>query len=160
MAIKIIAAYEHPYEIKKLFAEYTHMLTTQNKQMNDYLTLQNYTDELDHLEEKYGLPEGRLYLAYYDSQLAGCIGLKKLDDHYCEMKRLYVRPAFRRKHIGAHLIDKIIEEARQIGYKHMLLDTLPFLNAAIISYKKRGFYEIESYNNSPVDDSIYMQLDL
>ncbi|MDN6255866.1 MAG: GNAT family N-acetyltransferase, partial [Tetragenococcus koreensis] len=135
-------------------------LIMQNEEIKDYLAIQNYNDELENLEEKYGLPEGRLYLAYYDSKLAGCIGLKKLDNIHCEMKRLYVRPAFRRKHIGSHLIDRTIEEARQIGYQHMLLDTLPFLKAAVFNYKKHGFYEIESYNDSPIENSIYMQLDL
>jgi len=160
MAIKIIAAYDRPYEIKKLFNEYTNMLVTQNEGIKGYLAVQNYNDELKNLEEKYGLPEGRLYLAYYDSKLAGCIGLKKLDKLHCEMKRLYVRPAFRRKHIGSHLIDKTIEEARKIGYQYMLLDTLPFLKAAVINYKKHGFYEIESYNDSPIENTIYMQRDL
>lgn len=160
MAIRIIPAYDHPYEIKKLFNEYTHMLTTQDEEVKDYLTIQNYSKELENLEEKYGMPAGRLYLAYYDSKLAGCIGLKKLDNLHCEMKRLYVRPAFRRKQIGSHLINKIIEEARQIGYQHMLLDTLPYLKAAIVNYKKHGFYEIESYNDSPLENTIYMQLDL
>lgn len=160
MAIKLIPAYEYPYEIKKLFSEYTHTLVAQNKEIKEYLIMQNYKKELDNLEEKYGLPQGRLYLAYYDSQLAGCIGLKKLDNLNCEMKRLYVRPAFRRQRAGAHLIEKIIEDARQIGYQHMLLDTLPSLKAAIINYKQHGFYEIESYNNNPIANSIYMQLDL
>ncbi|GBD64786.1 GNAT family N-acetyltransferase [Tetragenococcus halophilus] len=160
IAIKLIPAYEYPYEINKLFSEYTHMLVTQNEEMKNYLTIQNYSGELENLERIYGLPEGRLYLAYYDSKLAGCIGLKKLDNHYCEMKRLYVRPVFRRKHVGAHLIEKIIEDARQIGYKHILLDTLPSLKAAVVNYKKHGFYEIENYNDNPIENSIYMQLDL
>ncbi|GMA42584.1 N-acetyltransferase [Tetragenococcus halophilus subsp. halophilus DSM 20339] len=160
MAIKIISTYDYPYEIKKLFNEYTNMLITQDKQINNYLAMQNYSDELENLEKKYGLPDGRLYLAYYNSKLAGCIGLKKLDNHYCEIKRFYVRPAFRRKHIGTHLMDTIIEESRQIGYQHILLDTLPHLKAAIVNYKKHGFYEIESYNDNPIGNSIYMQLDL
>ncbi|AYW47134.1 GNAT family N-acetyltransferase [Tetragenococcus osmophilus] len=160
MTIKLIPAYEYPYEVKKLFSEYTHMLITQNEDMKNYLTIQNYNEEVENLKEIYGLPEGRLYLASYDSKLAGGVGLKKLDNHYCEMKRLYVRPAFRRKRVGAHLIEKVIEEARQIGYHHILLDTLPSLKAAIVNYKKHGFYEINSYNNNPIENSVYMQLDL
>ena len=76
------------------------------------------------------------------------------------MKRLYVRPQFRGNHIGDQLIRTIIEDSRQIGYSHMLLDTLPFLKNAIHMYRMYGFYEIESYNNSPMDTSIYMLLDL
>lgn len=69
-------------------------------------------------------------------------------------------PRFRGKHIGEYLVKYIIEEARAIGYSHMLLDTLPFLQSAIHMYKKYGFYEISSYNDSPMDTSIYMKLDL
>ena len=76
------------------------------------------------------------------------------------MKRLYVRPQFRGNHIGNQLIQTIIEDARKIGYSHMLLDTLPFLQNAVHMYQTYGFYEIESYNDSPMDTSIYMKLDL
>ncbi|MCI8327917.1 MAG: GNAT family N-acetyltransferase [Lachnospiraceae bacterium] len=136
------------------------MLINGDRTFSEYLDLQNYEEELQHLEEKYGLPDGRLYLAYYANELAGCIGLRKIDDRNCEMKRLYVRPEFRGKHIGNVLADQIISDAKEIGYSHMLLDTLPFLKSALQLYKKYGFYEISSYNNSPMDASIYMQLDL
>ena len=76
------------------------------------------------------------------------------------MKRVYVRKEYRGKKISEKLINKIIDDAVKIGYKHMLLDTLPFLKSAIHLYKKFGFYEIESYNNSPTDTSIYMKLDI
>ena len=92
--------------------------------------------------------------------MAGCIGLRKIDRQNCEVKRLYVRLQFRGNHIGDQLIRTIIEDSRQIGYSHMLLDTLPFLKNAIHMYRMYGFYEIESYNNSPMDTSIYMLLDL
>ena len=105
-------------------------------------------------------PFGRLYIAYCDDQLAGCIGLRKIDDENCEMKRLYVRPEFRGKQIGNQLVKKIIDDAKEIGYAHMLLDTLPFLQSAIHMYKQHGFYEIPSYNDSPMTTSIYMRLDL
>lgn len=92
--------------------------------------------------------------------MAGCIGLRKIDDQTCEMKRLYIRPEFRGKKLGNVLVEKIIADAREIGYSYMLLDTLPFLQSAIHIYKKFGFYEIESYNDSPMAASIYMKLDL
>ena len=76
------------------------------------------------------------------------------------MKRLYVKPEFRGKKIANKLVEKIIDDSKEIGYKVMLLDTFPFLEGAIKLYKKFGFYEIESYNNSPMDDCIYMRLDL
>ena len=160
MSIKILPAYDFPEEIKLLFSEYTDILIEGDPSFKEYLEIQNYDDELKHLEKKYGLPYGRLYLVYYNNKVAGCIGLKKIDKKNCEMKRLYVRPKFRGKQIGEQLIEKIIKAAKEIGYSYMLLDTLPFLKGAIYLYKKYGFYEIASYNNSPMDTSIYMKLDL
>ena len=160
MSIKILPAYDFPEEIKLLFSEYTDILIEGDPSFKEYLEIQNYDDELKHLEKKYGLPYGRLYLVYYNNEVAGCIGLKKIDEKNCEMKRLYVRPKFRGKQIGEQLIEKIIKAAKEIGYSYMLLDTLPFLKGAIYLYKKYGFYEIASYNNSPMNTSIYMKLDL
>ena len=160
MSIKILPAYDFPEEIKLLFSEYTDILIEGDPSFKEYLEIQNYDDELKHLEKKYGLPYGRLYLVYYNNEVAGCIGLKKIDKKNCEMKRLYVRPKFRGKQIGEQLIEKIIKAAKEIGYSYMLLDTLPFLKGAIYLYKKYGFYEIASYNNIPMDTSIYMKLDL
>ena len=160
MSMKILTAYDFPEEIKLLFSEYTDILIEGDASFKKYLEIQNYDDELEHLEKKYGLPYGRLYLAYYNDEVAGCIGLKKINGKKCEMKRLYVRPKFRGKQIGEKLIEKIIKDAKEIGYSFMLLDTLPFLKSAINLYKKYGFYEISSYNNSPMKTSIYMKLDL
>ena len=153
-------AYDFPQEVASLFSEYTNMLIEGDASFQKYLEIQNYDAELEHLETKYGLPYGRLYIAYYDNKLAGCIGLRKIDEQNCEMKRLYVRSEFRGKRIGNRLVQQIISDAKQIGYTHMLLDTLPFLQSAIHMYKQYGFYEIPSYNDSPMDTSIYMRLDL
>ncbi len=160
MKIQLVLAYDHLEEVKELFSEYTDMLIEGDSTFKEYLSIQNYDEEIDHLEMKYGLPNGRLYLIYCDNMLAGCIGLKKIDDENCEMKRLYVRPMFRGNRLANILIEQIIKDARNIGYSNMLLDTLPFLKSAVYLYKKYGFYEIESYNNSPMDTSIYMKLEL
>jgi len=160
MNLEIISAYGFPQEIGILFKEYTDILIAENPGFKDYLALQNYDEEIAHLEVKYGLPQGRLYLAYYEGKLAGCIGLRKIDDENCEMKRLYVKPEFRGKQIASRLVQRIIEDAKEIGYKNMLLDTFPFLESAIAMYKNCGFVEIESYNNSPMEGLIYLQLEL
>lgn len=160
MELNIILGYDFPEEIKILFSEYTEMLIAGDSPIQKYLDIQNYDEELEHLEIKYGLPEGRLYIAFYDGELAGCIGLRKIDEWNCEMKRFYVRPAFRRKNIGSKLMQQIIKDAKEIGYTYMLLDTLPFLKSAIYMYKSYGFYEISRYNDSPMNTSIYMKLDL
>jgi ribosomal protein S18 acetylase RimI-like enzyme len=160
MEIEIKLAYDNNREIKELFLEYTEMLVKNDSNFAKYLELQNYDSELEHLADKYGLPDGRLYVAKIRNEAAGCIGLRKIDYENCEMKRLYIRPAFRGRRIANKLVEMIIDDAKRIGYKSMLLDTLPFLEGAIHLYKKFGFYEIESYNNSPMNTSIYMKLDL
>ena len=160
MKIDLIEAYSHKEEAISLFKEYTGMLIECDNDFKEYLNKQNYDEELEHLESKYGLPYGRLYLAFYNGELAGCIGLRKIDEKNCEMKRLYVRPEFRGNNIGNILVKKIIEDAKTIGYKHILLDTFPFLETAIKLYKNLGFYEIESYNNSPMDNLIYLNFNL
>lgn len=160
MGLEIKLAYDSKDAIGELFTEYTDMLIDGDNTFREYFKIQNYDDELKHLEKKYGLPYGRLYAAYYDGELAGCVGLRKIDNDNCEMKRLYVKPCFRHKHIGNALIKKIIDDAMEIGYKYILLDTVPFLKSAIHLYKRYGFYEIERYNDSPMETSIYMKKDL
>lgn len=160
MKIEIVPAYDKKEEIKELFTEYTQMLIDGDSQFSEYLKIQKYDDELEHPEKKYGPTGGRLYIAYVDSKVAGSIALRRLDDESCEIKRLYVKPEYRRNGLGRLLIDRIIADAKEIGYSRILLDTLPFLEIAIDIYKTYGFYEIESYNNSPLDTTIYMRLDL
>lgn len=160
MNINTIPAYDHSAEIRELFSEYTEMLIEGDSSFKEYLDIQNYDEEINHLEDKYGLPEGRLYITYCNGEPAGCIALRKIDEMNCEMKRLYVRPAFRDQHIGFQLVKRIIDDAKEIGYSYMLLDTLPFLKDALRMYKDFGFYEISRYNNSPMDTSIYMKLEL
>lgn len=160
MKIEIKEGYEYKNEILELFTEYTTALMSKQDNFEEYLKIQNYAEEVKHLEKKYGQPEGRLYILFFDEEPAGCIALRKLDNEKCEMKRLFIKPDFRGKSLGNMLIEKIIEDAKNIGYTYMYLDTLPFLQTAIHCYKKYGFYEIPRYNNSPGEDTIYMRLDL
>lgn len=159
--LELVYAYDRPQEVGELFKEYTDMLIEGDSTFAEYLKIQKYDKELANPASKYGMPEGRLYLAYVDEKLAGCVGLKKLDEEgQCELKRLYVRPQFRGKKMGERLLDVILQDAKEIGYKAMLLDTLPFLKTAIEMYQRRGFYEIPCYNDSPIDTTIYMKIDL
>ncbi|MBE6564210.1 MAG: GNAT family N-acetyltransferase [Ruminococcaceae bacterium] len=160
MRLDLVLAYEKKEDVRAIFTEYTDMLIEGDSKFKEYLQLQRYEDELEHLEVKYGLPHGRLYLVYCDGDLAGSIALRRLDERLCELKRLYVRPPFRGRHIADFLMKTILDDARAIGYQAMLLDTLPFLKEAIALYKKYGFYEIPCYNNSPMDNSLYLKLDL
>ena len=157
---EIAEAFDRKSEIKELFTEYTKMLVDGDSKFKEYLDIQNYDEEIEHLEKKYGPPGGRLYIAYVDSQPAGCIGLRRINDESCEIKRLYVRPEFRRAGLGRLLVERIIRDAKTEGYRCILLDTLPFLESAMRLYKAYGFYEIESYNDSPLETSIFMRMDI
>ena len=160
MKLEIKDGYNYKEEIKELFTEYTDLVIKGDKTFEEYLKKQHFDQEVLHLEEKYGRPYGRLYVAFYGGKLAGCIGLKMIDSKTCEMKRLYVRPEFRGKHIGNILARKILDDAKEIGYKYIVLDTFPFLTSAIKMYKNMGFYEIEQYNESPMKDAVYLKFDL
>lgn len=160
MSLTLELAYDDPNEIRQLFQEYTNMLVQKSPSFAEYLKIQHYDVELDDLRSKYGLPGGRLYLARVDGTAAGCAGLRGLDEARCELKRMYVRPRYRGQGISAELMDRILRDARKIGYRRMLLDTLPFLTTAIAMYKRRGFVEIPSYNDSPLPETIYMELEL
>jgi GNAT superfamily N-acetyltransferase len=125
------------------------------------LCFQDFEDEVANLPGMYAPPQGRLFLAYVDDELAGCIGLRKLEDGICEMKRLFLRENARGRGLGNTLIEKLIDDARTIGYQRMRLDTYPpKMGKAVSLYESHGFRPIESYYNNPHDGVLFMELDL
>lgn len=148
---------ESPAQIAKtreLFLEYAQSLGFS-------LCFQNFDKELADLPGDYAPPDGRLLLAEYEGQLAGCVALHKLDDAICEMKRLYLRSQFRGKGLGRVLADRVIAEARQIGYERMRLDTVePVMKDALAMYRRIGFQEIAPYPANPMAGAMYMELQL
>lgn len=125
------------------------------------LCFQNFDRELANLPGDYAAPDGRLLLASENDQLAGCIAMRKLYPGVCEMKRLFLRPAYRGKGLGRVLVESIIDEARKLGYTHMRLDTLPGrMDKAIALYQSIGFAEIGPYYENPVEGAKFMELDL
>jgi putative acetyltransferase len=125
------------------------------------LCFQNFDKELANLPGDYAAPDGRLLLAEEEGELAGCIAMRKLEPHVCEMKRLFLRPAYRGKGLGKVLVESIIDEARKLGYRYMRLDTVPGrMDQAIALYRAMGFVEIEPYCENPVEGAKFMQLNL
>jgi ribosomal protein S18 acetylase RimI-like enzyme len=141
-------------QARELFLEYAQSLGFS-------LCFQNFDKELAALPGDYAPPAGRLLLAEYEDQLAGCVALHPLEPGICEMKRLYLRPNFRGKSLGRALADRIITEARQIGYQRMRLDTVePVMKDAVAMYRKIGFREIAPYCTNPITGALYMELSL
>lgn len=153
MNIKIVNATHLVDEVRILFNEY-------QKSLGVDLCFQDYEMELLSLPGKYDYPDGRLYLITVDEQLAGCIALRRFDAQCCEMKRLYVRPSFRGLRLGQRLVDKIIDDAKIIGYQEMVLDTLASLESAVSLYRKLGFEEVSPYYPNPLEDVLYFKLKL
>jgi len=139
-------------QARELFLEYAQSLGFS-------LCFQNFDRELAGLPGDYAPPDGRLLLADYGGQLAGCVALHPLDAVICEMKRLYLRPQFRGKGLGRALADRIVAEARHIGYRRMRLDTVePVMKDAVAMYRKIGFHEIAPYCDNPIAGALYMEL--
>jgi len=141
-------------QARELFLEYAQSLGFS-------LCFQNFDKELAALPGDYAPPAGRLLLAEFEGQLAGCAALHPLEPGICEMKRLYLRPNFRGKSLGRALADRIIAEARQIGYQRMRLDTVePVMKDAVAMYHKIGFQQVAAYRTNPIAGALYMELHL
>ena len=139
--------------VRQLFREYEASLQID-------LCFQGFEAELAALPDKYAPPEGALILAWMDGQAAGCVALRAIDADVCEMKRLYVRDAYRGLGLGRALVARIIDEARQRGYRDMRLDTLSRMEVALRLYASFGFVPTEPYVYNPVEDVRYLELRL
>ena len=144
-----------PYiaQVKSLLEEYISSLGRD-------LNFQGIEEELSDPAAKYTPPEGKLLVALKNGIICGMMAYHRHSDERCEMKRLYVRPAFRGRGLRRLLSERIIADARSLGFREMLLDTLPFLREAIALYRSLGFEEVAQYNDSPMSDAIYLRLTL
>ena len=141
-------------DARRLFREYEAWLGVD-------LCFQSFKEELKNLPGKYAAPTGRLFLVLVENQLAGCAALRKLDDDICEMKRLFVREQFRGSGLGKILIERLIEDAKIIGYRKMRLDTLPGkMPRAVELYALYGFRKIKPYYENPHKETLFMELNL
>jgi ribosomal protein S18 acetylase RimI-like enzyme len=140
--------------VRDLFQEY-------GASLGFSLCFQSFDQELAGLPGEYAPPSGRLLLASVDGAPAGCAALHRLDDGIAEMKRLYVRPTFRGHKLGLALTQRVLQEARAIGYTHIRLDTVAgVMDDAIRMYRRFGFREIAPYRENPIPGALYMELTL
>lgn len=123
---------------RALFREYADAIGTD-------LEYQGFAAELAALPAPYVPPRGALLIAHAGGDVAGCVGLRPLDADTAEMKRLYVRPAYRQVGLGRRLVDVVIRAARERGYRELRLDTLASMTAAQALYRRMGFVEIAPY---------------
>ena len=148
---------ESPQQIDQarvLFQEYAASL-------GFHLCFQSFDKELAGLPGDYAPPDGRLLVAEHEGKVAGCVALHRIGDGICEMKRLYVRPEFRGKALWRALAERVIQEARAMGYMQMRLDTIVGkMDSAIALYRVLGFREVPPYRENPIVGAIYMELKL
>ena len=142
--IEIKAAYDNLDAVRDLFREYA-------KGLGVDLCFQDFEQELSTLPGKYARPKGRLYLAYDQGEAIACIALRPIDERIGEVKRLYVKPTHRRQGLSKILVERIIDDARSLGYKRLVLDTLNTMTPAMNLYKSLGFVEIEAYYPNPLE---------
>ena len=139
--------------VGELFREYADSLGVD-------LSFQGFEAELAALPGEYAPPRGALLLAREGAEVAGCVGIRPLHGDACELKRLYVRPAFRAGGVGRALTLAAIEEARRLGYACLRFDTLPSMGAARRLYRSLGFRGIEPYRFNPVEGTQFLELEL
>jgi ribosomal protein S18 acetylase RimI-like enzyme len=144
---------DHISLVHSLFEEYAHSL-------GFHLDFQDFQAELVNLPGDYAPPDGCLLLAFNDNALAGCVGMRKLEQGVCELKRMYVKPEFRKLGIGRKLAETVIALAHDTGYKLMRLDTLANMTEAVSLYRSLGFKESERYRYNPIEGAKFFRLEL
>lgn len=120
------------------------------------LSFQNFAAEIQRLESVYGAPHGEFLIARLDGRAVGCAGLRRLSAEDAEMKRLYVLPAARGRGVGRALATELVVAAGRLGYRRVLLDTLPTMTGAITLYRELGFQPIEPYRFNPVPGTVFL----
>lgn len=141
----------------ELYAMAKDLFIAYQQYLNIDLCFQSFEAELNDLPAMYGPPTGALLLAFYKQDIAGCVALRDKSNGICEMKRLYVLPAFQGKGIGKQLATAIVHAAKQLGYNKMVLDTLHRLQPAIELYEQLGFVHCDAYYHNPLEGVVFME---
>jgi putative acetyltransferase len=124
------------------------------------LSFQNFDEELAGLTVQYGPSEGGILLLSVEGRPAGCVAVRRFEKDTAELKRMYVRPAYRRQRYGRRLGEEALALARRLGYRAIRLDTLAQMGKAIALYQSFGFVEIKPYRFNPVPGAKYFELEL
>ena len=140
-------------EVRRLFEEYATWVGVD-------LSFQDFARELAELPGDYVATNGVLFVARVDRRIAGCVAAHRWSEDACEMKRLFVRDAYRGAGCGRALVEAIIVWARESGYRRILLDTLPVMDQAQRLYARLGFREVASYRVNPVPGARFLELAL
>ncbi len=140
-------------DVRRLLREYASALPFA-------LDFQDFDEELATLPGRYAPPGGRLLVGSLDGRVVGCVGVRRLDEQTCEMKRLFVNEDARGSGLGRVLAEASIAAARGLGYRRMRLDTVPGMETAQALYARLGFAEIEPYTVNPVPGARFLQLEL
>lgn len=153
MTIIVARTSEHYLAAVELFKEYADGLGID-------LQFQKFDNELQILPVMYGPPTGELWLVQKENRFVGCTALRQLDPQTCELKRMFVQPAYRGLHLGEQLMNTALVTARGLGYHSMKLDSLRRLEPAVQLYRRYGFEEIAPYNYNPEADVVYFEKNL
>lgn len=135
---------------KRLFLEYAESL-----EFN--LCFQNFEQELADIQIQYGAPNGCLLLVKNGEEAVGCIGVRRWQGDIAELKRMYLQPKTRGLGLGKKLLEAALENARELSYRSIRLDTLPSMKAAISLYREFGFADISPYRDNPFEGTIYLE---
>lgn len=149
MNFEIKDGHDYIDEVKALFVEYVKSLGVAAD-----------VKEFDGLEDKYKGTGEALYIAFIDGKAAGCVAIRRVDFNTAEMKRLYVRPEFRRTGLGMSMAKLVVEEAKEIGYHYLQLDSLPSMESAVQLYKALGFKSLDTGSHRPVKTVVHLTLPL
>lgn len=133
-----------------LFQEYANSL-------NISLAFQNFDEELNIINSMYGSPTGCLLLVYDNELPIACAAYRKIGEDICELKRMYIKPDYRRNGVGQEIMNILCTRAKLNGYKLMRLDTLDTMTPAIKLYSNNGFYTINAYYHNPNEGVVYME---
>ena len=150
----ILAKEEKDFQNAKTFRQYA-------KSLNFDLCFQNFENEIKNIQTQYNLPTGRLILVLDKNNRAiGCVGIRKFENKIAELKRMYLKKNYRNQNLGKKLLQLALDEAKNLGYKKIRLDTIATMEAAIHLYRKTGFKEIPSYRHNPIEDVKYFEYEL